>query len=60
MPRTAAERDYISVSEAALLAGVDRATVWKWIKAETLAAFRLPSGRTRVRRRDIVKPKGRA
>ena len=52
-----AVREFISVSEAAELAGVHRTTVWKWVRAGVIASFTTPRGRTRVRRVDVVKPR---
>jgi predicted DNA-binding transcriptional regulator AlpA len=57
MRRTATESDYVSVAEAARITGFDRRTVWKWIKSKVLKSFTAPSGRTVVRRRDLVKPR---
>lgn len=59
MTRIATHREYGSVKDAALLADVDTSTVWKWIKAKKLRTYRTPSGRTRVRLSDVVKPNGR-
>ena len=46
-------RGYYSVTEAAALLGVNRVSVWRWIRAGHLPAARLGHRTTRIRREDI-------
>jgi excisionase family DNA binding protein len=40
-PGSAAERPYVSVSQAASMLGVSRVTIWRWIRAGRLHALRI-------------------
>jgi excisionase family DNA binding protein len=48
-----AERGYFSVSQAAALLGVNRVSVWRWIRAGRLPAARLVHRTIRIRGDDI-------
>lgn len=50
---TTAERDYYTVAEAAKMLNVSHSTVWRWIRAGKLPAFRIGSRNLRVRQRDL-------
>lgn len=43
----------ISTGEAAKRLGVDPATVWRWIAAGKLAAFRTPGGHWRIEAKEV-------
>jgi len=47
------EHGYYSVSEAAALLGVNRVTVWRWIRTGRLRASRVGARTTRIARRDL-------
>ena len=47
------ERGYYSVSQAATLLGVNRVTIWRWIRTGRLPASRVGSRTTRIARVDI-------
>ncbi len=47
--------ELLTVKEVALTLNVQRQTVWNWVKKGKLPAVRLPSGRIRVRKEEIVK-----
>lgn len=53
MPRTAAERDYLTVPEAAKVLDVSPATVWRWIAAGNLPAFRVGVRAIRIKKQDL-------
>ena len=46
-------RGFYSVTEAAALLGVNRVSVWRWIKAGHLAAARLGHRTTRIKKEDL-------
>ena len=48
-----ADRPYYSVTEAAALLGVNRVSVWRWIRAGHLPVVRLGQRTTRIRRDDL-------
>jgi excisionase family DNA binding protein len=50
---TAAERGYVNISEAATLLGVNRATIWRWIRAGRLPVTRLGHRTVRIRTSDL-------
>lgn len=47
------ERDYYTVAEVAELLDVSHSTVWRWIRAGKLPAFRVGSRNLRIRSRDL-------
>lgn len=51
---TKRDSNYVSVNEAAAIAGVHRSTVWKWVRAGAIKVFRTPSDGVRLRRRDLI------
>ncbi len=58
MPKTAA-RDYYTVPQAAQVLDVSPATVWRWIAAEKLPAYRVGPRAIRIMKRDVetvIKP----
>jgi excisionase family DNA binding protein len=44
---------YYTVAQAARLLGVSPSTVWRWIEAEKLAAYRIGPRRIRIREDDL-------
>ncbi len=58
MPKIQHE-DYYTVSEAARILDVSPSTVWRWIKAEKLPAYRVGPRTIRIKKKDlddIVRP----
>lgn len=49
------DREYLSIAEAARLAGVCRRTVYNWMERGQLAFVRLPSGMRRVRKTEVIR-----
>lgn len=47
------ERQYYSVAEAARLLGVSPATIWRWIEAEKLRAYRIGPRGIRIKKEDL-------
>ena len=47
------ERDYVTVAEAAKELSVSPATVWRWIAAERLPAYRVGARKIRIKRWDL-------
>ena len=47
------EREFYTVSEAAQLLDVSQATVWRWIAANRLPAYRVGPRRIRIRKEDL-------
>jgi excisionase family DNA binding protein len=47
------ERDYYTVAEVAEILNVSHSTVWRWIRAGKLRAYRVGSRNLRVRSRDL-------
>ncbi len=45
--------DYLSVPAAAKLLGVSASTIWRWIAAHKLPAYRIGLRRIRVKREDL-------
>lgn len=45
--------EYCSVAEAARVLDVSRTTVWRWIEAGTLTAYRVGPKSIRIRRQDL-------
>ena len=45
--------EYYSIPEAARRFGVNRATMWKWVKSEKVKAIVTPGGHHRIMRREI-------
>jgi excisionase family DNA binding protein len=45
--------DLLTSTEAAKLLGVDRSTVARYVRQGRLPAIKLPSGHTRIRRKDV-------
>lgn len=50
---TSRERDYYTVAEAAKILNVSHSTVWRWIKAGKLPAYRAGGRNLRVRPTDL-------
>jgi excisionase family DNA binding protein len=48
-----AEKEYYTVGEAAEVLDVSRATIWRWIDAGRLPAYRLGPKSIRIRRADL-------
>lgn len=48
------ERDDYSVPEAAKALGVSPSTVWRWIDARKLSAYRVGARKIRIRREDLA------
>lgn len=48
-----AERDYYTVAQAAKVLNVSHSTVWRWIRAGKLPAYRIGSRNLRIRQQDI-------
>jgi excisionase family DNA binding protein len=42
-----------SITQAAELCGINRVTLWRWIKAGKLAAYQTPLGRYRIKQKDL-------
>lgn len=53
MPKTTAERDYYTITEAAKVLDVSPATVWRWIEAGKLPAFRVGMRSIRIKKQDL-------
>lgn len=51
-------KDMLTTGEAAMLLGVARLTLYRWIKAGKISAVVLPSGQHKIRRADIEKMLG--
>jgi len=51
----AAERDFYSVSQAAKRLGVSPSTVWRWIEADRLPAYRVGPKNIRIKKEDLEK-----
>jgi excisionase family DNA binding protein len=49
-----AERSYYTVAEAANQLDVSPATVWRWIEAQILPAYRIGPRRIRIRKEDLA------
>ena len=47
------KREYYTVSEAAALLQVSPSTIWRWIEADKLPAYRVGPKTIRVRRQDL-------
>ena len=47
------ERDYYTVPEAARLLRVSRSTVWRWIEAGRLRAYRVGPRNVRIKKEDL-------
>lgn len=47
------EREYYTVSEAAALLNISRATIWRWIEAGKLPAYRLGPKNIRIKKEDL-------
>ncbi len=48
------DAEFYTVSEAARELRVSQATVWRWIEARRLPAYRVGPRRIRIRRRDLL------
>ena len=46
-------RDFYTVSEAAMVLDVSSATIWRWIEARRLPAYRIRPRRIRIKRQDL-------
>ena len=53
MPRTETERDYYTVAQAADVLNVSATTVWRWIKADLLPAYRAGPRNIRIKKEDL-------
>src|SRR5205085_4906352 len=51
----AAERDFYSIAQAAKLLGVSPSTVWRWIEADRLPAYRVGPKNIRIKKVDLEK-----
>ena len=51
----AAERDFYSIAQAAKLLGVSPSTVWRWIEADRLPAYRVGPKNIRIKKEDLEK-----
>ncbi len=49
------ERQYYTVAEAAAVLDVSPSTVWRWIKANKLPAYRVGERSIRVKREDLAR-----
>ncbi len=49
----AGEREYYTVPEAATLLRVSRSTIWRWIEAGRLRAYRVGPRNVRIKREDL-------
>ena len=47
------ERQFYTIPEAARILDVSQATVWRWIEAERLPAYRVGPRRIRIKREDL-------
>ena len=57
------ERDYFTVAEAARELDVSPSTVWRWIAANDLPAYRVGGRKIRIRKQDlqrVLQPVGKA
>lgn len=54
------ERSFYTVAEAADVLEVSPATVWRWIEAERLPAYRVGPRRIRIRKQDVERVIGPA
>lgn len=52
--------EYLSVTQAAALLGVSRRTIYNWVERKILILHRLPSGRPRIFRDDLLSLAGKA
>lgn len=50
---TTRERDYYTVAQAAEMLEVSTTTVWRWIKAELLPAYRAGPKNLRIKKQDL-------
>ncbi len=48
-------RDYYTVPEAAAVLGVNPSTIWRWIKARKLSAYRVGERAIRIKKADLQK-----
>jgi excisionase family DNA binding protein len=48
-----AEKEYVSLAEAARMLDVSRSTIWRWVESGRLRAQRLGPKTTRIKRRDV-------
>jgi excisionase family DNA binding protein len=48
------DRQFYTVPEAALLLQVSQATVWRWIEAGKLPAYRVGPRRIRIQKQDLI------
>lgn len=46
--------DYLSITQAAAYLGVARRTIYNWIERKRLPVYRMPSGRPRICRADLL------
>ena len=53
------ERDYYTVAEVAEILEVSHSTVWRWIRAGKLRAYRVGARNLRVRQRDLEAARAR-
>lgn len=53
MPKTMTERDYYTVAQAAEILEVSTTTVWRWIRAELLPAYRAGPKNIRIKKSDL-------
>src|SRR6266487_2928654 len=51
----AAETDFYSIARAAKLLGVSPSTVWRWIEADRLPAYRVGPKNIRIKKADLEK-----
>ena len=49
----ATQRDFYSVAQAAKILGVSPSTIWRWIEAERLPAYRVGPKNIRIKRGDL-------
>ena len=49
------QRDFYSVPQAAKLLGVSPSTVWRWIEADKLSAYRVGPRNIRIKKQDLEK-----
>ncbi len=50
----ATERDFYSVAQAARLLGVSPSTIWRWIDAARLPAYRVGPKNIRIKKEDLA------
>ncbi|MBI2862742.1 MAG: helix-turn-helix domain-containing protein [Chloroflexi bacterium] len=55
LPEAGGRREYYTVSEAARLLEVSTATVWRWIDAGELTAFRVGRRKIRIKREELYR-----